>query len=198
MPKPRRVRNPLPAADERHQVARVAEGVFRAVVVRHVLRRVAAESEDVLDAGVRIPVEDDRQLVPVVADARQVGDGRQLGLADDPHDQLVRPLAGRAAGPVGDRDERRLERLEAGDGLEELGRCLVRLGRKELEAERGRVLRGRCRGCAWVVRWGGSSQRSGEPCRMEGVKKIARSACRVILGRLPSNKVIPSMPFLIL
>ena len=116
----------------------VAEGVLRAVVVGQVSRRVAAEGQDVLDAARRVAVEDRGQLVAVVADAGQVRDGRQVGLALDADDQVVRPLAGRAAGAVGDRDERRLQRLQLGDGAEQLLGRLVGLRREELEAERRR------------------------------------------------------------
>ena len=55
------------------------------------------------------------KFIARVADAGQVRDGSEVGLADDADDQVVRPLARRAAGAVGDRDERRLQCLQAGD-----------------------------------------------------------------------------------
>ena len=98
-------------------------------------REVAAQRQDVLDARLRVAVEDRRQLLPRVADTRQVGDRRQEGLALDPDDQVVGPLAGRAPGAVRHRDEGGPQGLELRDGQEELVRGPVRLGREELEAE---------------------------------------------------------------
>ena len=57
-----RVGDAFTALDERDQVARVAEGVRGAVVVRHVLRRVAAQGQNVVDARVGIAVEDGAQV----------------------------------------------------------------------------------------------------------------------------------------
>ena len=67
-----------------------------------------------------VAVEDRGHLVEGVADAGQVRDGRQVRLALDADDQVVGALAGRAAGPVGDRDERRLQLLQLRDGAEQL------------------------------------------------------------------------------
>src|SRR5262245_38495635 len=74
-----------------------------------------------------------------VADARQVRDRRQVRLTLDSDDQVVSPLAGRAARAIGDRDERGLECLQLGDVDEEFFGRGVRVGREKLEAERGRV-----------------------------------------------------------
>ena len=46
-----------------------------------------------------VAVEDRRHLVERVADAGQVRDGREVRLADDPHDEIVRAVAGRARRP---------------------------------------------------------------------------------------------------
>ena len=99
--------------------------------------RIASQREDVLDGRFGVAVEDRGDLVQVVTNARQVRDGRQHRLALNPHDQVVRALAGRAARAVGHRDERRLQSLELGDRGEQLVRGLVGLGGKELEAEGG-------------------------------------------------------------
>src|SRR5205823_15012638 len=80
------------------------------------------------------------QLVARVADAGEVRNGREGRLAVDADHQVVGPLARRAAGAVGDGDERRLQFLQAGDVGEQLFGRLVGLGREELEAEAGAVL----------------------------------------------------------
>src|SRR5262249_17980978 len=113
------------------------EGVLRPVITEHRTRRVASERQDVLDIRLRISVEDRYQLLATVADAREVRDGRQAGLALDPHDQVVCPFARRAAGPVGNRYERRPERLELGDRPEQVVRRPIGLGREEFEAKGG-------------------------------------------------------------
>src|SRR5262249_21633598 len=71
-PESARVRNVFPALDERHQVARIPKGILRPVVVRPALRQVAAESQDVLPPGVRVPVQYSRQFFAGVTDTRQV------------------------------------------------------------------------------------------------------------------------------
>src|SRR5262249_52657844 len=62
-----------------------------------------------------------------------------LGFAVDAHDQVVRALAGRAAGAVGDRDKRRLQFLQLSNGGKQFLGGLVRLGGEELETKRGPV-----------------------------------------------------------
>ena len=102
-----------------------------------VARRVAAQGQDVLDGRLRVAIEDRGELVPAVADARQVRDRRQPGLPLDPDDQVMGSLPRRAPGAVGHRDERGLQGLELRDRLEQLVRGLVGLGGEELEAEGG-------------------------------------------------------------
>ena len=65
-----------------------------------------------------------------VADARQVRDRGEPGLALDPHDQVVGPLACRAPGAVRHRDERRLQGLKLRDRREQLVRRPSVLGGK--------------------------------------------------------------------
>ena len=134
-PNPRSVGHAAVRPDEGDELLGVLEGVPGTVVIGHRPRRIAAQGQDVLDARIGIAVEDGRELLARVADARQVRDGRQPGLALDPHDQVVSPLARRAAGAVGHRHERGPERLELGDRLEEIVGGPVGLGREELEAE---------------------------------------------------------------
>src|SRR5262249_30048442 len=66
-------------------------------------------------------------------------DGGELRLALDADDEVVRVLARRAAGTVGDGDERWLERLQPDDVGEEFVPRGVGLRREELEAERPRM-----------------------------------------------------------
>ena len=82
-----------PRADELDQVRGVAEGVLRAVVVGDVLGRVAAESQDVLDTRRGVTVENGCHLLEGMADAGQVGHGRQVGFAVDADDQVVRAFS---------------------------------------------------------------------------------------------------------
>src|SRR5207302_4575739 len=70
-----------------------------------------------------------------VADARQVRHRGEARLALDAHDQIVGALAGRAAGAVGDGDERRLQPLQADDVREQVLPGRIGLRREELEAE---------------------------------------------------------------
>ena len=123
--------------DETHELVGILKRIARAVVVEHVAGRVAAQGQDVLDRRFGIAVQDRGDLVPAVADAGQVRDGRQLRFALNAHDQVVGSLAGRAARAVGHRHERGLQRLQLRDRREQLLRGLVGLGREELEAEGG-------------------------------------------------------------
>ena len=85
----------------------------------------------------RVAVEKRGDLVLGVADTGQVGDRGQPGFMLNAHDQVVSPLARRAARAVGHRNKRGLQRLQLGDRVEELFRGLVGLGWEELETERG-------------------------------------------------------------
>ena len=72
-----------------------------------------------------------------VADAGQVGHGREGLLAVDPRDDVAGALAGAPEGAVGDRHERRAQLGQVGDRLLEGALGLVGLGREELERQRG-------------------------------------------------------------
>ena len=62
-----------PAAMKRGQLGGAAEAALRLDEVRLAARRVAAQREDVLDPGLRDPVERRRQALGGLADAAQVG-----------------------------------------------------------------------------------------------------------------------------
>src|SRR5262245_58750365 len=127
------VRRVVALADEPHQLGGVAKRVLRPVVVRLVARRVAVQSQDILDAGSGIPVEDRDQLVTVVTDTGQVRYGGELGFLLNAHDEVVGLFPGGTAGAVGDRDERRLQRLQVRDVGKEIVPTDVSLWWKELE-----------------------------------------------------------------
>jgi hypothetical protein len=61
--------------------------------------------------------------------------GFSVGLVQDALDRAVRALARRAAGAVGHRDEGRIQRGQAGDGLPQALFHRRRLGREELERD---------------------------------------------------------------
>ena len=95
-------------ADQPDQVL----GVEHALGVRHPLAhrvagRVAAHGEDVAHAGAGQPADDVAQLGDRVVDRGQVGHRQQRRLGGDPLGHRDRGVPGRAAGAVGDRDERR-------------------------------------------------------------------------------------------
>jgi len=106
-------------------------------VIRQGLRRVAAQRQDVFDLGFRVSVEDRREFRLTMADTREVRDCGQPGLPLNPDDQVMCALARRAAGAVGYRHERGLESLQMRNGLKQIVRSFVGLGREELKAERG-------------------------------------------------------------
>ncbi len=103
--------------------------------------RVAAEGEDVVDAGGGDAVEDGGHFVAIGADAGEVGHGFDADFLADAGDDIDGLLADGAAGPPGDGDEGGLEFGEFGDGAFELGDGLVGTGREEFEGD-GRWSRG--------------------------------------------------------
>src|SRR5271157_2526001 len=138
-PDPARVGNTRLRADVPYKLLRDLECIAGTIKVRHVSGWVSPECEDVLDSRGRITIEDRPQLFPGVANAGQVGNRGQVGLALNPHDQVMGPLPGRATRSISHRDERGPQRLQLGDRLEQFSGSPVRLGREELEAEGGRV-----------------------------------------------------------
>ena len=109
----------------------------------------------------------------------------RLGLAVDADDEVVGAFARRAAGAVGDGDERRLQLLQAGDVGEQLLGRLVGLRREELEAERGARAGGRCPECAWVIAsqdWAAYQAEDGSD------RLLVREDCGVFGTSLPRRK----------
>src|SRR5262249_26666518 len=111
-PEPPGIRHPLPRSNELDEVLGVLKGVARAAVIGQVPWWIAAQCQDVLDLRLRIPIQDGRDLLPAVADTRQVRDRRQLGLALNTNDQIMSPLPRRTSRSVGDRDKSRPEHLQ--------------------------------------------------------------------------------------
>src|SRR5581483_5382552 len=107
------------------------------VVVLQVLRRIACQGVQVGDAVFGVPLQNGAYLLLLVADRSEMGDGVAGCRLFEAHDEIVGALARGAARAVGDGDERGPQRFEFADGLVELFRRLVGLGREELEAERG-------------------------------------------------------------
>ena len=105
-------------------------------------RRVAAQRQHVADPGAGQPADHVPQLGDRVVDRGQVRHRQQGGVGGDPLGDLHDPVAVAAAGAVGDRDERRLQRLQLPDRLPELPLALVGLRREELERE-GRAALGK-------------------------------------------------------
>ena len=132
-------REPVALADEPRQVGGGVQAALGARELGLAAGRVAPQGEDVVDPGRLEPVEDLDQALGRLADAAQVRHRLQAVLALDPGGDLDRAVAGRPAGPVGDRDERRPERLQGLDGLEQGLHALRRARREELERENGPV-----------------------------------------------------------
>src|SRR5262245_36464848 len=97
--KPARMRHPLPV---------------------RIAGRVAAKSQDITDTNGRIGADHVPQLRDGVTDSGQVTDRRQRGLRGDLAGDPDRPVPRRAPGAVGDRHERRPQRLELPDREPEL------------------------------------------------------------------------------
>src|SRR3954447_8845756 len=125
--------------DEADQVGRVLKRVLR-FVVGEPPGRIAAERENVGDAGLRVTRQDGFDLGLVMADARQMRDRLDLCGVLNPLDQIMRQVASRSARSIRNADEVRHVILEIPDCLIKRFRRLWRFGRKELERERRRIL----------------------------------------------------------
>ena len=100
------------------------------------LLRVAAQGEHVADPGLAVGAQDVDELLAGVPDARQVAHRAQGRLPGDPPGDGDRRVAGRAAGAVGHRHERRLVRLQVADRGPQLLDAGLVLRRHELERDR--------------------------------------------------------------
>ena len=97
--------------------------------------RVAAEGKNVLDVGCLVGVENRIDVGAGMADASEVRHRGNVGFLAHPDDEVTCALAGAASRTVGNRNERRVQTLEFGDGAtkRQLGRISLR--GKELEGE---------------------------------------------------------------
>ena len=105
-------------------------------VPRGPLGRVAPQREHVAHAGVGVLPDDLAQLGDGRAHAGEVRDRGHRGLGRDALGDAYRAVAGRAAGAVGHRHERRGQPLELAQRLPQRALALVGLGREELERVR--------------------------------------------------------------
>ena len=78
-------------------------------------RRIAAQRQNRLDAGFRIPLENLVDLVPPVPHAREMRYGGEAGLVDQAFDKVVGAIPRRSGSAIGDGDEGRLERHQFAD-----------------------------------------------------------------------------------
>jgi len=98
------------------------------------------EREDIVDSGRCVLLEDGLDLSPRLANEGQVAHWPHRGLLGDAGSYAYCALLTRATRPIGDRDKRRLQRFQIGDGAPEHGFALVVLRWEELEREaRGRT-----------------------------------------------------------
>ena len=122
--------------DQGHQLVGMVDafGVPHPRLARAALG-VAAQREDVADAHRRQGPHDTANLRQRVSDGREVGEGREQRLAGDPLGDPDGPVAGRATGAVGHRDERRVHLLDPPDRLPQHRLAGVVPRREELEAD---------------------------------------------------------------
>ena len=111
---------------------------WRDPLAHRVAGRVAPHRQDVADPDRGQPADHVAQLGDRVVDRGQVGHRQQRGVGGDPLGDRHGGVPGRAAGAVGDRHERRAQRLQLPDRLPQLALALLGLGREELERERRR------------------------------------------------------------
>ena len=119
-------------------------GVGIAARVRRIARpdaagRVAAQRDDVADAGLPIVARDRVDLLARRRDAGQMRGRFERGLLADAAHRRVGALARRAAGAVGHRDEARPQRFEPLDRGPQPLFHLLRLRREELERDARRA-----------------------------------------------------------
>ena len=182
----------LHAVDQLHELGGGLEVAERHIVLSAPRRRVAAQREEAGDAGVEELADHGGRLRVAAADAGEVGDRRNGGLAEDVREDGQRAVGGRTAGTEGHRDEARARGSEHADGLVESRQTVRRARRIDLEGERdtaGRGGRGGAR--ARFVRHHGSVR-----SRVRVVQPVGRGAhagaflaggCRARLSLLPGR-----------
>ena len=97
---------PMPvtkALDVLHEFRGVLE--FTGIRITPVLRWISPEGQNGGDARLGIPLENHIDLVPGVADARQMGDCGDLRLFQQADHEIVREPSGGSSSTVGDGDE---------------------------------------------------------------------------------------------
>jgi enterochelin esterase-like enzyme len=124
------------SADEFDQLVGIREAAFGGDEIGLARLRVAAEGQDVADAGVPQFVHDPAQFLGGVADAGEVGHRADLQLVLDALDQIDGLLAGAPAGAIGDGDVAGVQRVQFADRPVELREPLLVLGREKLERYR--------------------------------------------------------------
>ncbi len=127
----------LEAADEGRELGRAGEAAGRRGEVLLAARRVAAQGEDVLDARVGEAPQGRLEPLDRLADHAQVSHRLDPVLLLDPRRHLDGAVTGGPGGPVGDRDEPRIEPVQVLDAREQRGGSLLGLRGEELEGEAG-------------------------------------------------------------
>jgi two-component system sensor histidine kinase KdpD len=129
-------RSAMPLFDKSSQFAGIAKSPFRRHERRLALRRIAAEGQNVLDAGRCETVQNRAYLLLGGAHAGQVSHGFDARLPFDPRDDVYGFFARGTASTPGDGDECGLERPEIRNSPFELKDALIRLRREELKRDR--------------------------------------------------------------
>ena len=122
--------HPLQPGD---QIGGIGVAVRMRLVPTRPLRRIAAQGDDVANAGRPVPPRHLVDLLAAGADAGQVRRRLQRRFPTDANDRRVGAFAGRSTGAVGHRDVCRLQRRETLDAGPECLFHLRRLRRKEFE-----------------------------------------------------------------
>src|SRR5689334_18782316 len=99
---------------------------------------VAAQGDEMADARVPVTAHDLVDLAPGMARACEMRGWLEPGLLDDALDGRMRAFARGAACAIGDRDERRRQRLEPADGAPQRLFGFRRFRRREFEGDRDR------------------------------------------------------------
>ena len=121
--------------DQRRELGGAAQPALGLLEVLLTARRIAAQGQDVLDPGVRDPVDDFLQAIGRLTDAAQVRHRLRSILVADRLRGVEGALTRGTACPVGHGEEVRVELAQHLDGLEQGLSSLLRLGGEELDRE---------------------------------------------------------------